>query len=146
MFTARYGLSHYITQILFVFVLCYKSEGRWFDPSWCHWNFSLTLKSFRSHYGPRVDAASKRNEYQEYILEGEGGRRVRLTTLLPSCAVVTKSGNLNFLKTSGPLQACNGTDLLYVSSLKFNTIFKKLNTREIPAHQISIYAPLLAIR
>ena len=24
-------------------VLCYKSEGRWFDPSWCRWNFSLTL-------------------------------------------------------------------------------------------------------
>ena len=23
-------------------VLCYKSEGRWFDPSLCHWNFSLT--------------------------------------------------------------------------------------------------------
>ena len=23
-------------------VPCYKSEGRWFDPSWCHWNFSLT--------------------------------------------------------------------------------------------------------
>ena len=23
-------------------VLCYKSEGRCFDPSWCHWNFSLT--------------------------------------------------------------------------------------------------------
>ena len=22
-------------------VLCYKSEGCWFDPSWCHWNFSL---------------------------------------------------------------------------------------------------------
>ena len=20
-------------------VLCYKSEGHWFDPSWCHWNF-----------------------------------------------------------------------------------------------------------
>jgi len=20
---------------------CYKSEGRWFDPRWCHWNFSL---------------------------------------------------------------------------------------------------------
>jgi len=19
-------------------MLCYKSEGRWFDPSWCHWN------------------------------------------------------------------------------------------------------------
>ena len=23
-------------------VLCYKSEGRWFDPKWCHWKFSLT--------------------------------------------------------------------------------------------------------
>ena len=49
-------------------VLRYKSEGRWFDPSWRHWNFSLTLKSFRSHYGPGVDSASNRNEYQKYIL------------------------------------------------------------------------------
>jgi hypothetical protein len=23
-------------------VLRYKSEGRWFDPRWLHWNFSLT--------------------------------------------------------------------------------------------------------
>jgi len=23
-------------------VLCYKSVGLWFDPSWCHWDFSLT--------------------------------------------------------------------------------------------------------
>jgi hypothetical protein len=22
-------------------VLCYKSEGRWFDSRWCHWNSSL---------------------------------------------------------------------------------------------------------
>jgi len=29
--------------------------------------------------------------------------------LPPSCAVVTKSGNLNFLEPSGPLRACNGT-------------------------------------
>ena len=48
-------------------VLCYKSEGRWFDPRWRHWNFSLTL-SFRSHYGPGFDSASNRNEYQEYFL------------------------------------------------------------------------------
>ena len=39
------------------------------------------------------------------------GRCVRLTTLQPPCAVVMESGNLNFLETSGPLQACNGTDL-----------------------------------
>jgi hypothetical protein len=48
-------------------VLCYKSEGRWFDSRWCHWNFSLTL-SFRSHYGPGVDSASNVNEYQEDFL------------------------------------------------------------------------------
>jgi hypothetical protein len=29
-------------------------------------NFSLT--SFRAHYGPGVDLASNRNEYQEYFL------------------------------------------------------------------------------
>ena len=42
---------------------------------------------------------------------GKGGRCVSLTTLPPSCAVVMKSGNLNFLEPSGPLQACNGTAL-----------------------------------
>ena len=26
----------------FFTVLCYKSEDRWFDSSWCDWNFSLT--------------------------------------------------------------------------------------------------------
>ena len=37
------------------------------------------------------------------IFWGKGGRCVRLTTLLPSCAVVMKSGNLNFPEPSGPL-------------------------------------------
>jgi len=39
-------------------VLCYKSEGR------C--NF-FDIKSSRSYYGPGVDSASNRNEYQEYF-------------------------------------------------------------------------------
>jgi hypothetical protein len=38
----------------------YKPEGRGFD-----WNFS-----FRPYYGPGVDSASNRNEYQEYFLGG----------------------------------------------------------------------------
>ena len=45
-------------------VLCYKSEGRWFDSRWCHWSFSISL----SYYGPGVDSASNRNEYQENFL------------------------------------------------------------------------------
>ena len=30
--------------------------------------FFVDIKSFRSHYGPEVDSASNRNEYQEYFL------------------------------------------------------------------------------
>jgi len=30
--------------------------------------FFVDIKSFRSHYGPGVDSASNRNEYQEYFL------------------------------------------------------------------------------
>ena len=30
---------HLFPNNLFPYLLCYKSEGRWFDPSWCHWNF-----------------------------------------------------------------------------------------------------------
>jgi hypothetical protein len=46
-----------------------------------------------------------------YFLGVKGRRCVRLTTLPPSCPVVMKSGNLNFLEPSGPLQACNGNAL-----------------------------------
>ena len=47
---------------------------------------------------------------------GKCGRCIGLTTLPPSCAVVMKSGNLNFLKPSGPPHACNGTVLPYLFS------------------------------
>jgi len=30
--------------------------------------FFIEMKSFRSHYGPGVDSASNRNEYQEHFL------------------------------------------------------------------------------
>jgi hypothetical protein len=48
--------------------LQYKPEGRGFDSQCCNWNFSLTL-SFRPYYGPGVDSASNRNEYQERFLK-----------------------------------------------------------------------------
>jgi len=56
------------------------AAGCGFDFRWCHWKFSLT-SSFRPHYGPGVDSASNRNEYQEYHLVVKGGR-----SLPPSCA------------------------------------------------------------
>jgi hypothetical protein len=48
-------------------VLRNKSEGRWFDPIWCHWTINWH-KSFWSQYGPEVDSASNRNEYRKYFL------------------------------------------------------------------------------
>jgi len=48
--------------------------------------FPIIFQSFRSHYGPGVDSASNRNEYQDYFLGTKGGRCVGLTTLPPSCA------------------------------------------------------------
>jgi len=59
---------------------------------------------------------------------GNVGRCLRLTSLPSSCAVVMNSGNHNFLETSGPLQAYNGTALplpltlpLHVSSTVHKT-------------------------
>jgi len=46
--------------------------------------------------------------------------------LPPLCAVVTKSGNLNFLEPSGPLRACNGTAFFFynvITEFKCTLIF-----------------------
>jgi len=59
-------------------------EGRAFDSRQCHWNFSFT--SFRPHYVLGVNSASDGNKYQEYFLEGKGGRCLGLTNLELSCA------------------------------------------------------------
>jgi len=81
---------------------------RAFDSRWYHWNFSLT--AFWSHYGPGVDSASNRNEYQDYFLGGEGSRCARLTNFPPSCADCLEIWeSLNFVACRGPVQACNGT-------------------------------------
>ena len=86
-------------------VLCYKSLVR--SPL-VPLEFFIDIKSFRSHYGPGVDTASNRNEYQKHFLGGKGGRGIRLTTLPSSCAVVMNSGKLNFLEPSGPLRSSVG--------------------------------------
>jgi len=67
--------------------------------------FFTDIKSFRSHYGPGVDSVPR------VFPRGKGGRLRKADNLSPSCAIVTKSGNLNFLEPSGPVQACSGTDL-----------------------------------
>jgi hypothetical protein len=51
---------------------------------------------------------------------GKCGRCVKLTTLPLSCTIVKKSGNLNFLEPSGPLQACNGTATYWECNIKIH--------------------------
>ena len=67
---------------------------------------------------------------------GKGGQCVRLTTLPPSRVVVMKSGNLNFLKPSGPLQACNGVAFYAIRSLKIHMLihqtYNTLYLRQYP--------------
>jgi hypothetical protein len=48
--------------------------------------------------------------------------------LPPSCAVVTKSGNLNFLEPSGALRACNGTAFGFLHNVYLSCIFLLLHT------------------
>jgi len=77
--------------------------------------------------GPGVDSASNRNEYQEYFLEGKGGRFVGLTTLPHSCAdcleiyhihvpTVLKSGSLSLLEPQSLSRPVMG--LLYLFYLQ----------------------------
>ena len=84
--------------------------------------FFIDIKSYRSYCGPGVDLASNRNECQEHFLWVKAAGCVRLTTLQPSYAVVMKSGNLNFLEPSGPLQACNGSALPFIGGRKYGSL------------------------
>jgi hypothetical protein len=63
---------------------------------------------FQPLYGPGVDSASDRNEYQEYFLgiklAGAYGQQPCHLHVL----IVLKYGSLNLLETSGPVKACNG--------------------------------------
>jgi len=77
--------------------------------------------------------------------------------LPPSCAVVAKSGNLNFLEPSGPVQACNGSDLpffeifeyftitiiLFISSLRveWKELFNHLCIPRTDVHKTLYYVP-----
>ena len=112
-----YNLSGYLGGAV-IKVLCYKSEGRWFDPSWCQWIF---------HWHKILPIAllpwgrlSLQQKWVPGVFPGGKKRPVRKAdNLPPSCAVVTKCGSLHFLEPSGPVQASNGTALPFLQYVHF---------------------------
>jgi hypothetical protein len=65
----------------------------------------------RPHYGPGVDSASNRNEYQEYFLGVKAAGAYGWQPYHLHVPIVLKSGSLNLLEPSGPVKACNGIAL-----------------------------------
>jgi hypothetical protein len=72
--SANVGLSGARGSVV-VKALCCKPESRGFKSRWGGY-FKLTL-SFPPHYGPGVDSASNRNEYQESLKIKKPGGKVR---------------------------------------------------------------------
>jgi len=64
--------------------------------------------SGRTIYGPGVDSASNRNEYQECFLGVKAAGAWGWQPYHLHVPTVLKSGSLNLLEPSGPGHACNG--------------------------------------
>jgi len=58
-----------------------------------------------------VDSASNRNEYIEYFLGVKAASAYGWQPYYLHVPIVLKSGSLNLLEPSGPVQACNGIAL-----------------------------------
>jgi hypothetical protein len=80
---------------------------------------------FRSHYGPGIDSASNRNEYQEYFLGRKGGRCVGLTTLPPSCADCLEIWEP---QPPGTLRACLGLYIEHLTGITQSVIAETVKT------------------
>ena len=89
----------------------------------CVSGYFIDIKSFRSHYGPGVESASKRNEYQEYFVGGKGGRCVRLTTYHYPVPLSWNLGKLTTWKPLGHSGPVTGMLLLPRYSARSSSFF-----------------------
>jgi hypothetical protein len=110
--------------------LRYEPGGRWFDFPMVAMEFFIDIILPPPHYGPRVDLASNRNEYQKYLLGGKDGRCVGLTTLPPSCGKLSWNlGTSTFWNPQGLSRPVMG--LLYLTATTCFDSYQALREMDI---------------
>jgi hypothetical protein len=106
----RYVLhvGHAVAQL--VEALRYKSEGRGFHSRWCHWIFHWRNPSGRTMVlgliRPLTEMSNRNVSWGVKAAGLYGWQPYHLHV-----PIVLKSGSLNLLEPSGPVQACNGIAL-----------------------------------
>jgi len=94
-------------------VLCYKSEGRSFDPSWCQWIF---------HWHKNLPIAlwlwGRLSLWQKWVPGafpgGKGGRCIRLTTYHHPVSLWCNLGTLTSWNPQGHFRPVTGLLYLYL--------------------------------
>ena len=133
----RVTMGNAVAQL--VEALRYKPGVRGFDSRWCQWNFSLT-QFFRPQYG----LGSTESPTVMSTRNNSWGVKVASAYMWQTChfhvQIILKSGSLNFLEPSGPVQACTGIALPFTFLSNYDTIVS--HTLKILTRLIVIINPL----
>ena len=105
---------------MLVEVLRYKPEGGGFDSRWCHWNFSGRTVVLGSTQ-PLTEMSTRNISWGVKATGAKGWQPYHLHVL-----IVLKSGSLNLLEPSVPVQACNGIAFICFALIKYFGISIKI--------------------